>query len=80
MAVTLVRQRGERNRVWGKEKASICVCLPTALYIQHAAHELLVVNWQNEELAIKMLIFLTPHIILASKKKIKVTLKCCMAQ
>lgn len=39
-----------------KKKASICVCLPAALYIQNAAHELLV-DWQNEVLAIKMVIF-----------------------
>jgi len=62
LAATLVRQRGEKGKeksLGGEnKKASICVCLPTALYIQHASHELLV-NWQNEVLAIKMLIFPT---------------------
>lgn len=65
MAVTLMRRGGEREkRSLGKKKekkkkASICVCLPTALYIQHAAHEF-PVDWQNEALAIKMVIFPTP--------------------
>ncbi len=52
MAVTLVRRGGERNRV----RKGFCVCLPTALHIQHAARELLV-DWHNKVLAIKMVIF-----------------------
>lgn len=66
-----------------KKKASIVsVYPPHCSYIQHAAHWLLV-DWQKEELAIKMVIFSPPlhtHIILVSKKRIADTLKCCMAQ
>lgn len=59
MAVTLVRQEEERNGDCRRKKRQAFVCLNTALYIQHGAHELLV-DWQNEVLAIKMQIFLTP--------------------
>lgn len=64
MAVTLVRRGGGEGQRPGKKKKKkkasiVSVYPPHCSYIQHAAHWLLV-DWQKEELAIKMVIFSPP--------------------